>query len=396
MVESCVILLTSKTFKTYEMSSKASTALTIAVLLLVAFSLYQTVFLQQEVDRLRQSLSVWTTTLVQTTTVTELRTIMQQLYIGGANYSAIYENVKDSVVMIRVFSSSGGSLGSGFVYDERGHVVTNQHVVRAGDVYRVVFRDGSTYAATLVGSDVDSDLAVLRIVNPPTTLKPLKLGDSKALKIGEVVIAIGNPFGLEGTLTVGVVSQKDRLLPTGRGYSIPGVIQTDAAINPGNSGGPLLNMQGEVVGVNTAIEPAGVGIGYAVPSSIVARVVPKLIETGKYERGWIGIQSTTLDMDVATVMNAPVQRGVLIVDVVPNSPAQRAGLRGGDRTVSVFNTVVKVGGDIIVAVNDKPIGSMDELLLYLEENTSPGQTVVFTVVRGSETLKVNVTLGVRP
>jgi len=396
MVESCVILLTSKTFKTYEMSSKASTALTIAVLLLVAFSLYQTVFLQQEVDRLRQSLSVWTTTLVQTTTVTELRTIMQQLYIGGANYSAIYENVKDSVVMIRVFSSSGGSLGSGFVYDERGHVVTNQHVVRAGDVYRVVFRDGSTYAATLVGSDVDSDLAVLRIVNPPTTLKPLKLGDSKALKIGEVVIAIGNPFGLEGTLTVGVVSQKDRLLPTGRGYSIPGVIQTDAAINPGNSGGPLLNMQGEVVGVNTAIEPAGVGIGYAVPSSIVARVVPKLIETGKYERGWIGIQSTTLDMDVATVMNAPVQRGVLIVDVVPNSPAQRAGLRGGDRTVSVFNTVVKVGGDIIVAVNDKPIGSMDELLLYLEENTSPGQTVVFTVVRGSETLKVNVTLGARP
>jgi 2-alkenal reductase len=210
------------------------------------------------------------------------------------------------------------------------------------------------------------------------------------------VIAIGNPFGLEGTLTVGVVSQKDRLLPTGRGYSIPGVIQTDAAINPGNSGGPLLNMRGEVVGVNTAIEPAGVGIGYAVPSSIVARVVPKLIESGKYERGWIGIQSTTLDMDIAAAMNAPVQRGVLIVDVVPNSPAQRAGLRGGDRTVSVFNTVVKVGGDIIVAVDGRPVGSLDELLLYLEENTSPGQTVVFTVVRGRETLTVNVTLGVRP
>jgi S1-C subfamily serine protease len=378
------------------MSSKVSTALTIAVLLLVAFSLYQTVFLQQEVDRLRQSLSVGTTTVTQQTTVTELRTITQQLYLGGANYSAIYENVKDSVVMIRVLSSSGGSIGSGFVYDEKGHIVTNNHVVQAGNIYRVVFRDGKTYAATLVGSDVDSDLAVLRIVNPPTTLKSLKLGDSKALKIGEEVIAIGNPFGLEGTLTVGVVSQKDRLLPTGRGYSIPGVIQTDAAINPGNSGGPLLNMRGEVVGVNTAIEPAGVGIGYAVPSSIVARVVPKLIESGKYERGWIGIQSTTLEMDIAAAMNAPVQRGVLIVDVVPNSPAQRAGLRGGDRTVSVFNTVVKVGGDIIVAVDGRPIGSLDELLLYLEENTSPGQTVVFTVVRGRETLTVNVTLGVRP
>jgi S1-C subfamily serine protease len=378
------------------MSSKVSTALTIAVLLLVAFSLYQTVFLQQEVDRLRQSLSVGTTTVTQPTTVTELRTITQQLYLGGANYSAIYENVKDSVVMIRVLSSSGGAIGSGFVYDEKGHIVTNNHVVQAGNIYRVVFRDGNTYAATLVGSDVDSDLAVLRIVNPPTTLKPLKLGDSKALKIGEEVIAIGNPFGLEGTLTVGVVSQKDRLLPTGRGYSIPGVIQTDAAINPGNSGGPLLNMRGEVVGVNTAIEPAGVGIGYAVPSSIVARVVPKLIESGKYERGWIGIQSTTLDMDIAAAMNAPVQRGVLIVDVVPNSPAQRAGLRGGDRTVSVFNTVVKVGGDIIVAVDGRPVGSLDELLLYLEENTSPGQTVVFTVVRGRENLTVNVTLGVRP
>jgi 2-alkenal reductase len=378
------------------MSSKVSTALTIAVLLLVAFSLYQTVFLQQEVDRLRQSLSVGTTTVTQPTTVTELRTITQQLYLGGANYSAIYENVKDSVVMIRVLSSSGGAIGSGFVYDEKGHIVTNNHVVQAGNIYRVVFRDGNTYAATLVGSDVDSDLAVLRIVNPPTTLKPLKLGDSKALKIGEEVIAIGNPFGFRGYVDRrGCESERQASAHRPR-IQYPGVIQTDAAINPGNSGGPLLNMRGEVVGVNTAIEPAGVGIGYAVPSSIVARVVPKLIESGKYERGWIGIQSTTLDMDIAAAMNAPVQRGVLIVDVVPNSPAQRAGLRGGDRTVSVFNTVVKVGGDIIVAVDGRPVGSLDELLLYLEENTSPGQTVVFTVVRGRETLTVNVTLGVRP
>jgi len=378
------------------MSSRASTALTIAVLFLVAFSLYQTVFLQQEVDRLRQSLTWRTTTVEKQTTVTEFRTVTQQLYVGGLNYTAIYELVKDSVVMIRVLSSSGGAIGSGFVYDKMGHVVTNHHVVQAGNVFRIIFSDGSMYGANLVGFDVDSDLAVLRIVNPPQNLRPLKLGDSRALKIGEEVIAIGNPFGLEGTLTVGVVSQKDRLLPTGRGYSIPGVIQTDAAINPGNSGGPLLNRRGEVVGVNTAIEPSGVGIGYAVPSSIVARVVPKLIETGKYERSWLGIQSTTLDMDIASVMKAPVQKGVLIVDVVPNSPAQRAGLRGGDRTVTVFNTVVKVGGDIIVAVNDRPINSLDELLLYMEENTSPGQTVVFTVIRGGETLRLNVTLGVRP
>ncbi|MEM4186704.1 MAG: trypsin-like peptidase domain-containing protein, partial [Candidatus Caldarchaeum sp.] len=313
-----------------------------------------------------------------------------------SNYTAIYEMVKDSVVMIRVLGQVGSAVGSGFVYDTEGHIVTNNHVVGGGRVFRVVFSDGSMFTAKVVGTDVDSDLAVLKIENPPQGLKPLKLGDSSALKIGEEVIAIGNPFGLEGTLTTGVVSQKGRLLPTGRGFSIPGVIQTDAAINPGNSGGPLLNLRGEVVGVNTAIEPSGVGIGYAVPSSIVARVVPELIQKGSYKRSWMGISATTLDMDIAAAMGAKVQKGVLIVDVTANGPAHKAGLRGGDRNVVVNGVPVRVGGDIITAVDGTPVNSMDDFLLYMEEKTSPGQTITLTIFRGGETLNIQVTLGVRP
>ncbi|MEM4237054.1 MAG: trypsin-like peptidase domain-containing protein, partial [Candidatus Caldarchaeum sp.] len=243
---------------------------------------------------------------------------------------------------------------------------------------------------------VDSDLAVIKLENPPKNLKPLKLGNSTELRIGEEVIAIGNPFGLEGTLTTGVVSQKGRLLPTGRGYSIPGIIQTDAAINPGNSGGPLLNMRGEVVGVNTAIEPGGVGIGYAVPSSIVARVVPALIKDGVYRRSWMGISGTTLDMDIAAAGGYNVTRGVLISQVVNNSPAQRAGLRGGDRTVVVNGVQIVVGGDVIVAVNGVPINSIDELLVYMEEKTSPGQTITLNIVRNNQFITVSLTLATRP
>ncbi|MEM2238052.1 MAG: trypsin-like peptidase domain-containing protein [Candidatus Caldarchaeum sp.] len=380
------------------MTSKKALFAAAIVAFLLAFNTYQLVLVQAENQNLRRMVSSLAAQ-PETKTVTvvhETTTVFSVLAARAANYTAIYEMVKDSVVMIKVFSQAGSAIGSGFVYDTEGHIVTNDHVVRGGTLFRVVFIDGSMFQAKVVGTDVDSDLAVLKIENPPPKLKPLKLGDSSALKIGEEVVAIGNPFGLEGTMTTGVVSQKGRLLPTSRGFSIPGVIQTDAAINPGNSGGPLLNLRCEVVGVNTAIEPAAVGIGYAVPSSIVARVVPALIQKGFYQRSWLGISATTLDMDIAAAMGAKVQKGVLIVDVSANSPAQKAGLRGGDRNVVVNGVPVRVGGDIIVAVDGTPVASMDEFLLYMEEKTSPNQTVTLTVVRGGETITVQVTLGVRP
>ncbi|BAJ50198.1 2-alkenal reductase [Candidatus Caldarchaeum subterraneum] len=378
-------------------SAKLVTAVVALAVVLVGLNFFFYVTVREDVLGLQQAVSSLQTQAVEKT-VTLVSHVTSVVTVAGnrPSYADIFDMVKDSVVLIRVFSSAGGAVGSGFVYDTEGHIVTNNHVVAGASSIRVVFYNGEMYAARVVGTDVDSDLAVIKLENPPKNLKPLKLGNSTELRIGEEVIAIGNPFGLEGTLTTGVVSQKGRLLPTGRGYSIPGVIQTDAAINPGNSGGPLLNMRGEVVGVNTAIEPGGVGIGYAVPSSIVARVVPALIKDGVYRRSWMGISGTTLDMDIAAAGGYNVTRGVLISQVVNNSPAQSAGLRGGDRTVVVNGVQVIVGGDVIVAVNGVPINSIDELLVYMEEKTSPGQTITLNIVRNNQFITVSLTLSTRP
>ncbi|MEM4421980.1 MAG: trypsin-like peptidase domain-containing protein [Candidatus Caldarchaeum sp.] len=378
-------------------SAKLVTAVVALAVVLVGLNFFFYVTVREDVLRLQQAVSsLQTQTVEKTVTLVSHVTSVVTVTGNRPSYADIFDMVKDSVVLIRVFSSAGAAVGSGFVYDTEGHIVTNNHVVAGASSIRVVFFNGEMYAARVVGTDVDSDLAVIKLENPPKNLKPLKLGNSTELRIGEEVIAIGNPFGLEGTLTTGVVSQKGRLLPTGRGYSIPGIIQTDAAINPGNSGGPLLNMRGEVVGVNTAIEPGGVGIGYAVPSSIVARVVPALIKDGVYRRSWMGISGTTLDMDIAAAGGYNVTRGVLISQVVNNSPAQRAGLRGGDRTVVVNGVQVVVGGDVIVAVNGVPINSIDELLVYMEEKTSPGQTITLNIVRNNQFITVSLTLATRP
>ncbi|MDW8062928.1 MAG: trypsin-like peptidase domain-containing protein [Candidatus Caldarchaeum sp.] len=378
-------------------SRKALGAVFAILIILTGLNFFFLNGIREESLQIRQILSTMTPVTVERT-VTQVSYVSTVVTVQAAraSYSEIYEAVKDSVVLIRVFTTGGQGLGSGFVYDTRGHIITNYHVIRGATSIRVVFANGDMYAAKVVGTDIDSDLAVIRIENPPSGLKPLKLGNSTALKIGEEVIAIGNPFGLEGTLTTGVVSQKGRLLPTGRGYSIPGVIQTDAAINPGNSGGPLLNLQGEVVGVNTAIEATGVGIGYAVPSSIVARVVPSLIEKGSYQRSWMGVSGTTLDMDIAAAGGYAVKKGVLISEVVQNSPAQKAGLRGGTRNVVVNGIPVRVGGDVIVAIDNQPINSIDDLITYLEEKTSPGQTINLTIVRNNQTLQIPLRLETRP
>jgi len=326
-------------------------------------------------------------------------TTVTRTVIATSPVTEIYEQVKDSVVLIRATSYYGTSIGSGFVYDKLGHIITNNHVVEGSYSITVTFLDGTSLTASVVGTDPYSDLAVLKVRPDVVTLKPLKLGNSSELMIGEQIVVVGSPFGLAGSVTTGIVSQKGRLLETAYGYSIPGVIQFDAAVNPGNSGGPLLNMKGEVVGVTTAIESpisGFVGVGYAIPSTIVARVVSSLIEKGSYSHSWIGIVGTNMNEEIAEAMKVNITKGVLITDVMPGSPADKAGLRGGDRIVRIGGQTIKIGGDVIIAINGIPIKTIEEILTYLEERTSPGDVVVFSVLRGTEMLQVRVVLGARP
>ncbi len=325
-----------------------------------------------------------------------------QVHVSApSNITLIYEKVKDSVVKISAISLVGEVVGSGFIYDSQGHVITNNHVVEGGERFYVYFLDGSAYEASLVGRDPDSDLAVLRLVlgGKSPALKPLKLGNSSELRIGEQIIVIGNPFELTGTVTTGIVSQKGRLLPSGRGYLIPSVIQIDAAINPGNSGGPVLNLKGEVVGVATAIESVTgqfAGIGYAVSSNVVKRIVPALIENGRYRYSYLGITGSEINELVANALGVDVKKGLLVESVASSGPAARAGLKGGTRTLQVAGKTYLVGGDIIVGINGTPVNSMDDLLTYLVERTSPGDLIVLTIIRDGSRIDVPVTLGERP
>ncbi len=326
----------------------------------------------------------------------------------------IYERVNPSVVNINVSAqASSGDLtdfgsGSGFVYDTKGHIVTNYHVIADADEVRVTFSNGIVMIAQVIGSDSFADLAVLK-VDPPADfqLVPIELGDSDTLKVGQSVIAIGNPFGLSGSMTVGIVSGVGRVLPsvaaTGDGarFSNPLIIQTDASINPGNSGGPLLDSHGRMIGVNAAIRSqSGVntGVGFAIPVNTVKRVVPQLIEKGFVEYPYLGISSlSNLNLaDLATEFDLPVTSGVLISEVTPGTAAERAGLRGGTQTVNFRGREVRLGGDIIIAINGAPIHNFEELLGYLVSNTSVGETITLTIVRGDQTLDVPVTLDPRP
>ncbi len=296
--------------------------------------------------------------------------------------------------------------GSGFVYDSNGHIVTNFHVVAEAEQVRVVFADGTSLQAEIVGTDPGSDLAVLRVKGLPESALPLPLADSDALRVGQTVVAIGNPFGLQGTMTAGIVSALGRSLPSqartasGDRFNIPNVIQTDAAINPGNSGGPLLNLNGEVIGVNTAIESPVrqfAGVGFAVPSNTIARIVPVLIEDGRYQHPWLGIAGMTLTPEVREAMGLEVdQMGVLVVDVTKDGPADRAGLRGSDKQVEINGHTLRVGGDVIVRIDDQEVRRFDDLLSYLFEETHVGQKVQLTVLREGGTQELSVTLQERP
>ena len=326
---------------------------------------------------------------------------------------AVYESAGPAVVNIstvviaydffmRAVPQEGGT-GSGFVYDTEGHIVTNYHVVENAEELSVTLADGEVYPAEIVGVDPSNDLAVIRI-EADTLPQPVGLGDSDSLRVGEFVVAIGNPFGLERTLTVGVISSLGRVIESPDGRFIGEAIQTDAAINPGNSGGPLLDLEGRVIGVNSQIispSRASAGIGFAVPVNTVKRVVPQLIAQGRYAHPWLGVQPLSLTPDRAQAfrevgMDVPVDEGLLMIEVVAGGPADRAGIRGGDQIVQLGNFRVALGGDIITAINGEPVDDLQELTVYLETETQVGDTIEVTIFRGGEEQSVQVTLTERP
>lgn len=328
----------------------------------------------------------------------------------------LYQRVNPSVVNIEIaqrtsLANALDGSGSGFVFDDRGHIITNAHVVQDAAEILVTFHDGYVTTAEIIGTDEYSDLAVIRVDVDERRLIPVQMGDSNALLVGQRIVAIGNPFGLQSSMTQGIISALGRALPSARllnqsqqSFSNPSIIQIDAAVNPGNSGGPLLNYNGEVIGVNTAIRTENgtfQGVAFAVPVNTIKRIVPQLIADGIARYSWLGIFSLPEGPGfsvaaLAESLNLPVDHGVLIEDVSRNSPADQAGLQGGDQQEVVRGAEVTVGGDIIIAVDGVFVRDLDQLLAYLVENTSPGDTIVLTVVRGNETLDVDVELGERP
>ncbi len=324
----------------------------------------------------------------------------------------LYGDVNPGVVTIRVLTEeSDGGLGSGFVFDKEGHIVTNYHVVEGIDDLEVDFPSGFKTRGEVVGVDLDSDLAVIKVDVPDSELYPLTMGDSSQIQVGQAVVAIGNPFGLSSTLTLGIISAKGRTLeslreapgPGGRFFSAGDLIQTDAAINPGNSGGPLLNLNGEVIGVNRAIrtrnftlaeDPVNSGIGFAIAVNIVKRVVPELIRTGEYDYPYIGISSlpeiTLLQQEA---LGLPQSTGAYVTTVTPGSPADEAGLIGGTEPTDI---PVNAGGDLIIAIDGQKVLRFDDLLSYLINTKGPGDTVTLTVLRDGQEIQLDLTLGRRP
>src|SRR6266508_2095785 len=298
------------------------------------------------------------------------------------------------------------ALGSGFVWNKDGYIITNNHVVIGASKIEVKFADGTTLPANLVGEDPDSDLAVIKVDNPGFDLTPITVSDSTNVKVGQIAVAIGNPFGLENTMTVGIVSALGCTLPAGEintdgaTFSIPDIIQTDAPINPGNSGGPLVDDQGALIGVNSAIESsAGVnsGVGFAIPSTIVSKVVPELIKNGKYEHPYLGISGITLTPDLAKAMSMDAtQRGALVEEIVANGPADKAGLHGSDRQVTIDGQDVNVGGDLITAIDGTPVKTIEDVIAYLADHTKVNQKVTLTILCDGKEQTIDVTLEARP
>lgn len=322
----------------------------------------------------------------------------------------LYQRVNSGVVSIQVLTELGGGLGSGFVIDEQGHILTNFHVVEGVTDLEVAFSSGYKARGEVIGTDLDSDLAVIKVDVPSEELSPLPFSDSDLVQVGQTVIAIGNPFGLSGTMTVGIVSGLGRTLRSmhttadGGTFSAGDIIQTDAAINPGNSGGPLINLNGEVIGINQAIrtdnvsasgDPLNSGVGFAIPINIVKRVIPSLIASGSYDYPYLGITSTNeISLIEQEALGLATSNGVYITGVTPGTPADRAGLRAGTSDTSVLG--LQAGGDLITAIDDQPVRNFNDLIAYLTKYKGPGDTVTLTVIRGEQEIEVEVVLDKRP
>ena len=344
---------------------------------------------------------------------------------SSSSLPAVFQKVENSVVQITSTKSNpneviilngvpqtgrGTALGSGFVYDSQGHIVTNYHVIDGASRADVTFTDGNTYSANVVAKDPNADIAVLQITSDYSQEKvvPLPLANSSAVRPGEQVIAIGNPFGLSGTITTGIVSAKGRLLPNpDTGFSIPNIIQTDTAINPGNSGGPLLDIQGQVIGMNTAIfSSTGVysGVGFAIPSNTIAKEIPVLMKNGTYIHPWIGISGGKISPELARSAGLSTNyKGVLVASVQPDSPAEKAGLKGlpqGDRVRltqgDIVNAPPSQPGDIITAVDGHSVRQIDDIINYIESQKNVGDNIKLTVNRNGQIMDLTVNLQARP
>ena len=318
----------------------------------------------------------------------------------------LFQKVEKSVVQItdsdetNVFESR---LGSGFVYDDNGHIITNHHVVSGGGSrLDVTFPDGTVYRASMIGSDPYIDVAVLYVEEvSKEKLLPLPLADSSMIRVGEQVAAIGNPFGLSGSMSAGIISGVGRQIPAqeAEDFSIPDIIQTDAPINPGNSGGPLLNMRGEVIGINSAIYSTTgqfAGVGFAIPSNTIAKIVPSLITTGSFQHPWLGIAGKDMTPGIADHLGLDEPRGFLVMEVVAESPAEKAGIQRGNEDVVIDGMQVKLGGDVIIAIDNNTVRKIDDILAYVEREKSVGDGLKLTILRDGQTIEVMATLGARP
>jgi 2-alkenal reductase len=339
----------------------------------------------------------------------EVPVVINQVPEEG-NLVEIYQRSNPGVVAIQVLTVSGNGLGSGFVIDNDGHIITNYHVIEGVSELEVDFPSGFKTRGEVIGIDTDSDLAVVKVDAPPEELHPLPLGDSSQIKVGQTVVAIGSPFRFKGTMTTGIISSLGRTLsslrtaPGGNFFTAGDIIQTDAAINPGNSGGPLLNLNGEVIGVNRAIEtyninaeddPINSGIGFAIAINTVKRVVPSLISDGSYDYPYLGISSLSeINLLQQEALGLLQSRGAYVTSVTPDSPADRAGIVGGTEETDIFN--LYSGGDLIIAIDGRYIMTFSDLLSYLIQEKLPGDLVTFTILRGDQEMQLELTLGKRP
>ena len=325
--------------------------------------------------------------------------------IGDLSLVEIFEKSEAGVVRINVKRPNNdprgiGGVGSGFVYDSNGYIITNDHVVENAEKLTVTFLDGRSYKARIIGQDIYTDLAVIKVNASSDVLQSLPVGDSSKLRVGEPIAAIGNPFGLSGSMSSGIISQVGRLLPSqDRGFQIPDIIQTDAAINPGNSGGPLLNMRGEVVGINTAIQSETgdfAGVGFAIPSRTVQKIIPVLIENKTYHHPWVGISGRDIDPDLADILKLKDARGFLVINVLKDSPAERAGLRGTNETKEVDGIRYQIGGDVVLAVDSKTVRKIDDILIHLQREKTVGDQMILQILRDGKVSDVIITLNERP